>query len=187
MIKVSKMESFCYTYRMTSSYDFQNIVAVKILVKKDNKVLLIREPDSNDWMPNRLGLPGGKPLLNETLQNTLERKIKGDIGFEIRVNGIVRIENIVMPDSTVYHIVLAADHVSGEIDTTMTESKDVDWYSINQVSKLSKDDFTEYYNDEVIKKYLNNELTPIPMDYIKYQDNRFDDITKWMENGAKKF
>lgn len=171
---------------MTSPYDFQNIVAVKILVKRDDKVLLIREPDFNDWMPNRLGLPGGKPLLNETLQDTLKRKIKGDIGFEIDIKGIVRMQNIVMPNYTVYHIVLAADYVSGEIDTTMTESKDVGWYSIEQVAELSKDDFTEYYNDEIVKKYLNNELIPVRMDYIQYQDNRSEDITKWMENGSKK-
>lgn len=172
---------------MTSLYDFKNIVAIKILVKRKDTVLLIREPDFNDWMPNRLGLPGGKPLVNETLKQTIERKIKGDIGFEISLMGIVSIENIIMPTSTVYHIILAADYLSGEIDTTITESKNVDWYSADQIYKLTKDDFTEYYNEELLKKFLNNELAPIPLDYINYQDNRSDDISKWMDNGSKKF
>ncbi|HMM62232.1 MAG TPA: NUDIX domain-containing protein [Candidatus Saccharibacteria bacterium] len=171
---------------MSSLYDFKNTVAVKIIVKRGDKVLLIREPDFNDWMPNRLGLPGGKPLVNETLMQTIDRKVKADIGFEIDLKGIVSIENIIMPNSTVYHIILAADHVSGEIDTSITESTDVDWYSADQISKLTKDDFTEYYNDELLKNFLNDELTPMPLDYIYYQDNRSDDITKWMESGSNK-
>jgi ADP-ribose pyrophosphatase YjhB (NUDIX family) len=168
---------------MMTPYDFQNIVAIKILVKRNDTILLIREPEYNDWMPNRLGLPGGKPLLNESLSETITRKVKSDIGFEIDVKGIVKIENILMPEKTVYHLILAADYVSGEINTDNTESKDINWYTLQQITKLEKDDFTEYYNDNIIKSYLKNELTLIPMAIIEEQDNRTDEIMQWMQKG----
>jgi ADP-ribose pyrophosphatase YjhB (NUDIX family) len=168
---------------MMTPYDFQNIVAIKILVKRNDTILLIREPEYNDWMPNRLGLPGGKPLLNESLSETITRKFKSDIGFEIDVKGIVKIENILMPEKTVYHLILAADYVSGEINTDNTESKDINWYTLQQITKLEKDDFTEYYNDNIIKSYLKNELTLIPMAIIEEQDNRTDEIMQWMQKG----
>lgn len=185
MAGVSKKDAVCYTLLMTSPYDFQNVVAIKILVKREDKVLLIREPEFNDWMPNKLGLPGGKPLINETLRDTISRKAKSEIGFEIAVRGIVRIQNIIMPNYTAYHVILAADHLSGEIDTSNTESKDIAWYGLDEITKLNKDDFTEFYNDKIIKQYLQGELTPIPMSYVTFQDNRSDAIAGWMERSTK--
>jgi ADP-ribose pyrophosphatase YjhB (NUDIX family) len=171
---------------MTTLYDFQNIVAVKILVKRNDTILLIREPEYNDWMPNRLGLPGGKPLLNESLSETIARKIKGDIGFEISINGIVKIVDILMPEKTVYHLILAAEYVSGEIDIEKTESKDINWYTLQQIAELGKDDYTEYYNDNIIRSYLNNGLAVAPLNIIEEQDNRTDEIMGWMQKGSRK-
>lgn len=169
---------------MTTPYDFQNIVAIKFLVKRNDTILLIREPEYNEWMPNRLGLPGGKPLLNESLSETIFRKIKADIGFEINIKGIAKIVNILMPEKTVYHVILAAEYVSGEINTENTESKDIDWYTLQQITGLGKDDFTEFYNDDIIKSYLKNELTIVPFSIIDEQDNRTDEIMQWMQKGS---
>lgn len=170
---------------MTNLYDFQNIVAVKMLIKKDDEVLLVREPEFNDWMPGRLGLPGGKPLLNETLREAMQRKIKTEVGLEIEIRGIVKIIDIIMPQKTVYHILLAAEYVSGEIGIVQTESEDIQWYSRDQIAAMNKDDFTEYYNDEVIKEYLNGTLPIIPLDILHDQDNRSDDISDWMTKGSR--
>lgn len=129
---------------MSDPYDFQNVVAVKMLVRRGDEVLLVREPEFNDWMPNRLGLPGGKPLINETLAGTVERKIGTEVGLGVDIKGIVKMVDIIMPGKTVYHILLAADYVSGEIGDVQTESDDIGWYSHAQLAELGKDDFTEY-------------------------------------------
>lgn len=169
---------------MTDLYDFQNIVAVKMLIRRGDEVLLVREPEFNDWMPNRLGLPGGKPLVNETLAETVERKIGTEVGLKVDIKGIVKIVDIIMPKKTVYHVLLAAGHVSGEIGDVKTESDDLAWYGREQLSTLGKDDFTEYYNDEIIRKYLDGELPVVPLGLITTQDNRSDEINAWMEKGS---
>lgn len=169
---------------MTNPYDFQNVVAVKMLIRRGDEVLLVREPEFNDWMPNRLGLPGGKPLVNETLAETVERKISTEVGLRVDIKGIVRIVDIIMPEKTVYHVLLAADYVSGEIGDVKTESDDLAWYGADQLLTLGKNDFTEYYNDDVLKQYLNGELPVFPIDLITTQDNRSDEINAWMEKGS---
>lgn len=170
---------------MTDPYDFQNIMAVKMLIKNDDKILLVREPEFNDWMPGRLGLPGGKPLLNETLRETIQRKIKTEVGLNINVSGIVKIITIIMPQKTVYHVLLAAEYTSGEIGTTQTESDDIQWYSRDQLAAMSKDDFTEYYNDDAIKEYLDGVLPIIPLGVLQDQDNRAGEIADWMAKGRR--
>lgn len=168
---------------MSDPYNFQNVVAIKLLIKNGDKVLLVREPEFNEWMPNRLGLPGGKPLLNETLEETLARKIQTEVGLEIQISGIVKIIDIIMPQKTVYHLLLAAEYISGEIGATKTESDDIQWYSHEQILHMSKDDFTEYYNDEFIKLFLTDSLNILPLDLIHYQDNRSNVISDWMAKG----
>lgn len=170
---------------MSDLYDFQNVVAIKMLIKKDDQILLVREPDFNDWMPGRLGLPGGKPLLHETLDDALRRKISTEVGLDIAVKGLVKIVDIIMPQKTVYHFIVAADYVSGEIGAVKTESDDVRWYNRDQIAALGKDDFTEYYNDELIKEYLDGVSTIIPLSAVQNQDNRSDAIAAWMQKGNK--
>lgn len=165
-------------------YDFQNTIAIKLLIKKEEKVFLVREPESNDWMPGRLGLPGGKPLLHELLIDTITRKIQTEVGLEVEVRGIVKLVDIIMPQKTVYHIVLAAEYVSGEIDTAAIESNDAAWYTEKQLAVMANDEFTEYYNHTLITNYLNNQLTTVPLDFLLAQDNRQGDVASWMQKGA---
>lgn len=169
---------------MTNLYDFKNDVAVKLLIKKNDEILLVREPAFNDWMPGRLGLPGGKPLLNEALEEALQRKIKTEVGFDIEIRGVVKIINILMPQKNVYHILVAADYIDGEIDTTTTESDDITWYSQDSVNNMDKDDFTEYYNDTLIKEYLANKVAVVPFELIQLQDNRSGAVLDWMSKGT---
>lgn len=170
---------------MSDPYDFKNDVAAKLLIKRGDKILLVREPEFNAWMPGRLGLPGGKPLLNETLEDALKRKIKTEVGLEIDIKGLVKIIDILMPQKNVYHFLIAAEYVSGEIDTSQTESEDIDWYTQETIASMNKDDFTEFYNDELIKSYLAGTLTIIPLSTVQAQDNRSGMVLDWMRKGMK--
>jgi ADP-ribose pyrophosphatase YjhB (NUDIX family) len=74
---------------MGKRFDYPSVIAVKIIVKKSDQALLIREPETNEWMPGRFGLPGGKLILNESLPQVIERKIKTEVGLEIEIKGLV--------------------------------------------------------------------------------------------------
>lgn len=162
-------------------YEYPSVFAVKLLVRRGDSILLVREPEHNEWMPGRLGLPGGKPLEGEFVTDTLERKIATEVGFEVKVTGIAKLINIMMPEKTVYHLVVTADHIRGDIDTSKTESDDIAWYSSEQIRAMTKRDFTEYYNDELIKSYLSDSLPKVPTSFLQAQDNRSGEVALWME------
>ena len=49
-------------------YSYEKANVIKIIAQNSRgEVLLIKEPDTNDWMPGHLGLPGGKPFAQESL------------------------------------------------------------------------------------------------------------------------
>ncbi len=166
---------------MTNLYDYPSTFVVKIIVRKNNQTLLVREPKDNEWMPGRLGLPGGKLLLNETIEEGIRRKIAEEIGFEVAVNGLVTLVDIIMPTKTVYMLIVEAVYVSGEIDTSKTYSQDIRWYSEDEIKALNVDDCTEYYLPEL----LQSDFAVVPLSFIHTQDNRDSTIAQWMAKGAQ--
>lgn len=171
---------------MDKRFDYPSIVAIKIIIKKADKILLIREPETNEWMPGRLGLPGGKVMLNESLPQAIERKIRTEIGLEIKLSGLIKIIDILMPEKNVYHCVFQAKYISGEISLGNIEAAEMKWFSADEVEKLGVDDFTEYYNISILKAVLSDKLEIFPIDIISVQDNRQPNILDWMEKGNKK-
>ena len=57
-------------------YQYEKINAIKVIVEnQEGRVLLIKEPETNEWMPGHWGLPGGKPLVKESLYKAFKRKM----------------------------------------------------------------------------------------------------------------
>ena len=171
---------------MDARYNYPSVVAVKIVVKKNDKVLLVREPETNEWMPNRLSLPGGKLLLNESINSALKRKIKTEVGLEVEIKGLIKIVDILMPEKNVYHLVFLAEYRNGEIGDVKTESSNTAWYTKNDVFKFNADDYAEYYNAELIKEIFEDKYQLINLNAIFVQDNRNVNITSWMKKGNSK-
>ena len=65
-------------------YQYEKINAIKVIVQTSSgKILLLQEPETNEWMPLRWGFPGGKPLVNESLMDAYNRKVSGELGLYI--------------------------------------------------------------------------------------------------------
>jgi ADP-ribose pyrophosphatase YjhB (NUDIX family) len=172
-----------------SKYNFESTIGIKLVVKKDDKIFLIKEPQTNEWMPGRLSLPGGKLLLGESILNGIDRKISTDVGFNVKIEGLAKIVNILMPSKNVYHLVFVAKYVDGEVDLSKIEAENADWYSGDEILELTKNDFAEYYNDEVLRDIIKENFTFIPLSILGVQDNRQEEIMDWMKLGMpdKKF
>jgi len=168
---------------MSDLYNFESVMAVKIVVRKGDCVLLLKEPEINEWMPGRWGLPGGKLLLNEKISTAIERKIKTEIGLNIALRGIVQFIDILMPTKNVYHLVVLADYMSGEIGDVQTESKEQAWMESSDIQNMSEDDFTEFYNRSLLLDILRGKVEAVPMDMILEQNNRSGDVAAWMAKG----
>lgn len=65
------------------------IVSCSVVVKKDNKVLFIKE--TKEVAAGKYGLPGGKLELGETLAECAKRECYEETGFEVTVGPLIAI------------------------------------------------------------------------------------------------
>jgi len=167
-------------------YDFKTINVVKMLVRNSkNEVLIIKEPATNKWMPLHWGLPGGKPLLKESLLETFERKSVGDIGQNINLKGIVSIKELLMDNRTVLMFILLAEASSNEVAGEGAEYK---WVSKKEVANMGVNDFTEFFNKDLLLTYFSEDFVLTPYSIIETHDfynlENDPDYKSWLKSGS---
>ena len=169
----------------TNNYTFTGVTAVKIILRNpQNKILLVQEPETNNWMPLHWGLPGGKPTETESLLETFTRKSKGDISQELIPKGIVKIEELLMNGRTVLMFIVLAETALNEISG---ESANYKWVSKSDVEEMATNEFTEFFNKQLLLDFFNNEYNLIPfsifntLEYYNMGNNK--DYQSWLKSG----
>ena len=169
-------------------YQYVKVNAIKVIIQRsDGKILLIQEPETNDWMPGHWGLPGGKPLQKESLYEAFKRKMKEELGKDIEPMGIYKIEELLIEEKTVlmFHVVaeLGAD------EDIKGESQNYKWVDINEIESMDTAEFTEYFNKKLLLKYLKGKKQVISFDLIEtwnYHDLSNDkDYKRWLESDKR--
>jgi ADP-ribose pyrophosphatase YjhB (NUDIX family) len=169
-------------------FQFEKIIVTKALVENsEGKLLLVKEPQTNAWMPGKWGLPGGKPFKEESIKDTFQRKMKEELGLELEPEGLFRIEELVLRQRTVVMFILVAKMLKGEIKGMASEHK---WVDINEVRKMSVNLFTEYYIKDLVGQYLGGERKVIPLALVKTWDfqkleKNDDEFQIWWEEAKK--
>ncbi len=169
-------------------YQFEKVVAIKVIVENPKgKILLIQEPETNEWMPGHWGLPGGKPLEKESLYNAFKRKIKGELGVDLEPKGIYRIEELLIDGRTalMFHVVtqVKKDFKPGD------EIASYKWAGIEEVKAMDTSEFTEFFNKELLLDYLAGNREVADFDLIEtqqyYDMHENPNYQKWWESGKK--
>ena len=168
-----------------SRYQYEKVTVIKVIVENsEGKILLVQEPPTNEWMPLHWGLPGGKPLVKESLYGALRRKMKEELAQDIEPEGIFRIEELLIEGKTVlmFHAVAKVGQVN-----LSGESKSYKWVDAKEVEKMNGEEFTEYFNKKLILDYLTGEKKLADFDLIEAQ-NYYDledepEYKKWFESG----
>lgn len=62
----------------------KNYVAVKSLIVRNNRILIIKRNSNEDFFANEWDLPGGKVLFGENPLNALKREVKEECRLEIK-------------------------------------------------------------------------------------------------------
>lgn len=169
----------------TNNYDYNTINVIKIILKNsDNRVLLIQEPEDNNWMPLHWGLPGGKPTEKESLLETFSRKCKTDIGQELKLKGIIKIKELLMDGRTVLMYIVYAETNKKTVRGEGTEYK---WVDKKDVELMSVDEFTEYYNKDLLLNFFNENYELVPFSIFNtleyYKMNHDPKYKKWFKSG----
>ena len=144
---------------------------------------MIQEPENNIWMPLHWGLPGGKPTETESLQETLERKIKTDIGQVVDVVGLFRVEELLTKGKTVFMYIVIAKCKSSQVNG---EAKSYRWVSREDIKKMKTEEFTEFYNKKLLMEYFRNPEKALPFNLLNtleyYKMNSNLKYQKWLKS-----
>ncbi|OGM19301.1 hypothetical protein A2685_02410 [Candidatus Woesebacteria bacterium RIFCSPHIGHO2_01_FULL_37_10] len=172
-----------------SRYQYEKVNAIKIiLINKEGKVLLIKEPETNEWMPGHWGLPGGKTLVEESLYQAFKRKALDDLGIDIEPEGIFKIKELLMEGKTamMFHAIAKFDKevkFKGEI-------AGYKWVGKKDLENMEISEFTEFFNKSLLLECLSGNRKVIGFDLIetqqsfKMQEN--SEFKKWLESGRRK-
>ena len=107
-------------------YPDRPIVGVGAVIVVEGKVVLIRrrfEPLKGQW-----SLPGGAVELGETLEDSIAREIREEIGLDIEVGPVIEVFDRIMKDAesrVEYHYVLV-DYLCWPIAGELRAGSDVD-------------------------------------------------------------
>jgi len=169
-------------------YEYRKTNVVKIVVENPKgKILLIQEPEDNEWMPGHWGLPGGKPFLKESLYDAFKRKLKGEVGLEAEPLGIFRIEELLIDKRTVLMFIVVV-RIDSNIEVK-GESNSHKWAGIEEIKKMDITEFSEFYNKNLLLEYLSGNRKIV--DFILIETQQYYDMQKnkeykrWKGSGEK--
>ncbi len=170
-------------------YQYEKVIAIKVIIERpDGKVLLIQEPETNEWMPGHWGLPGGKPLDKESLYNAFKRKLKEELEIDIEPAGVFKIEELLIEQKTVF-LIHAVAHIKEDVKFS-GESKEKKWVGVEEVKNMETKEFTEFFNKELLLNYLTGNREVVDFDLIEtqqyYDMHENPNYQKWWESGKKK-
>jgi 8-oxo-dGTP diphosphatase len=136
---------------------FMNRVDVAYSLITDNsksKVLLVKNVGNGSW-----SLPGGAVEKDETLEQAAIREVKEETGLDVKVYGIVAINECKFKKSQNHAIffIFRAELIGGEIAIQRPdEISEVAWIDINKVDELMP-----FYSYGFQKLIAGNEITYI--------------------------
>jgi len=169
-------------------YTYEKINVVKVIIENpEGKVLLVQEPDTNEWMPGHWGLPGGKPYAAESLYEACKRKAKEELGQDIEPEGIFGLKELLLTERTVLAFILVAREKDGVPFTG--QNKKYRWVTRQDVDSMDVSEFTEYYNRELLLDFFAGDKDLAPLSLIKsfkfFELENTSDFKKWWESGRK--
>ncbi len=165
---------------------YEKHIAVKAIIERtDGKVLLIREPENNEWMPLHWGLPGGKPFAKESLEESFKRKMKDEIGQKVAIAGLYRIQEMLIEGVSVYFLIVVSKVGEG-FETTLAD-EEFRWVDLEDVEKMEIIEFSEFFNKEMLTQYLKGEKDLVPFSIVEtrkyYEMANNDEYAKWLQSG----
>lgn len=120
--------------------------SIGAIIKKEDKILLINRAA----FPFGWACPAGHKNKNETLEQALKREIKEEVGLEIN-NFKLLIHEFVDWNECVKGVkghdwyVYEAGEWEGEVKRDMRETKDIGWFSVDEIKQLDLEEIWQYW------------------------------------------
>lgn len=135
-------------------------VIVNVIVKQNDKVLMVQE----NWgdVKGMWNFPAGHLDENENIFDGAVREAKEETGYDVKLTGLVNIQNAIYDNRHVILIMFAADIIGGEISFDENEIMNVDFVEIDKLLNMTDKELRGGdTRRESILKVKNNEIYPL--------------------------
>lgn len=146
-------------------------IVVNVIVKKDNKILMVQENWGN--VKGMWNFPAGRLDEKENIFEGAIREAKEETGYDVKLTGLIGIQNAVYNDRHVIHFNFAAEVVGGEVggfdpeEIAKVEYVDIDKLLAMPDTKLRGGDSRR----ETIKRIVEGKV--LPLDAVSNFEFRF--------------
>lgn len=108
---------------------------IHILVKKDNKFLVLRRSLTDNSDPGGWDLPGGGIRYREKPLDAAKREAREEAGIDVSVTGIIDMWGKMFEGTWSIESLVAADYISGDVDLSK-EHNEYKWVTKNELSDI---------------------------------------------------
>ena len=128
-------------------------VISSVVLKKDNKILLVKEMLENNedcWI-----FPGGGVDFGETIEDAAVREVKEELGIDVEIKKFLFFKEAIYPKYN-YHTVIfffLAEPINNEIKT-IEQILDVGYFSNDEIKKLNLVTSAKWVMEELNKKNI---------------------------------
>lgn len=161
-----------------------------VLVDKENKVLLIKRAAEGIWNAGKYDLPGGWLEEGESIENTLKRELKEELGLEnVELGAVIKMSEF-LNDEGQYDkmkgLRFIAYYNGGEIKLNPREHSGYEWLSFEEaIKRLSTGDGFEEEKMETIKEAQKYLLMQESLDGWKRSLAEFENYKKMQAESQK--
>ena len=135
-------------------------VIVNVIVKQDNKVLMVQEAFGDG--KGMWNFPAGHLDEGENIFAGAIREAKEETGYDVRLTGLVNVQNSLYDNKHVIHIVFSAEIIGGEISYDSSEIMNVEFVEIDRLINMTDNELRGGDSRrESLMKIKNDEIFPL--------------------------
>lgn len=135
-------------------------IIVNVVIKQDNKILMVQE----NWgaVKGMWNFPAGHLDENENILEGAIREAKEETGFDVKLLGLIGIQNSVYHDRHVVHFNFSAEIVGGEENFHPDEISQIKFIEFGELLNMSDNELRGGDSRrETINRIINGNVYPL--------------------------
>ena len=148
-------------------------VIVNVIIKQESKVLMVQEACGD--VAGMWNFPAGHLDENENIFDGAIREAKEETGYDVKLTGLVHVQNVVYDNKHVIHFVFSAEIVGGKINFDKSEIKDVKFVEIDELLNMTDDELRGgETRRESLRKVISQDILPLSaVSNFEFRTNKY--------------